>query len=65
MVFSKRTLALLIGTISLSAHIYANNTTVKVTQTPILSSSPIPLVKANAIEQYYINVKHLFNVAEF
>ncbi|MGX2713350.1 hypothetical protein [Acinetobacter baumannii] len=65
MVFNKRTLALLIGTISLSAHLYANNTTVKVSQTPIVSSSPIPLVKANAIEQYYINVKHRFNGAEF
>ena len=50
MVFNKRTLALLIGTISLSAHLYANNTTVKVSQTPIVSSSPIPLIKANAIE---------------
>lgn len=65
MVFNKRSLVLLIGTLALSAPLYANNTTVKITQSPIVSSSPIQLVKANAIEQYYVNVKHRFNGAEF
>lgn len=65
MIFNKRSLVLIIGTLSLSAPLYANSTTTNTTQSPIVSSSPIPLVKANAIEQYYVNVKHRFNGAEF
>lgn len=65
MVLKKSILALLIGVTTLSVNLYAQNTTVNVKRTPVVSTTPIPLIKANAIEQYYINVKHRFNGAEF
>lgn len=65
MVLKKSILALLIGAATLSVNLYAKNTTVNIKRTPVVSTQPIPLIKANAIEQYYINVKHRFNGAEF
>lgn len=65
MVLKKSILALLVGATTLSVNLYAKNTTINIKRTPIVSSTPVPLIKANAIEQYYVNVKHRFNGAEF
>ncbi|HCA5183408.1 TPA: hypothetical protein MW242_003042 [Acinetobacter baumannii] len=66
MVLKKRIfLALLISLPTLALNAQAKNTTVDIKRTPVVSTTPLPLIKANAIEQYYVNVKHRFNGASF